>query len=53
MIDSDLTCYFRDKHEVKIINDTTLKCKHCKRYFREVDVDGNLITKETNGCVEK
>lgn len=52
MLNSDLTCFFRDKHEVDIINETTLKCRHCKRYFKEVDVNGNLITDETN-CENK
>jgi len=30
-------------HDLQQINDTTLKCYWCKKYFREVDVSGDLI----------
>ena len=31
-------------HALEKINANTLKCIHCKSYFKEVDVNGVLLT---------
>jgi len=37
---------FYDEHSLQTINETTFKYWWCKKYFKEVDVNGNLIISE-------
>jgi len=35
-------CYGCGMHSIQKINDSMYKCHICKRYFKEVDLNGNL-----------
>lgn len=35
-------------HDIQQINETTLKCWWCKKYFKEVDVNGRIVKNEKN-----
>jgi len=37
---------FHKGHDIQSINETTFKCWWCKKYFKEVDVNGNLISQK-------
>ena len=39
-------CIGCSSHDVGIINETMQKCHKCKKYFKEVDMNGELLNKE-------
>jgi len=43
---------FHKGHDIQSINETTFKCWWCKKYFKEVDVNGNLISQQKQDSVE-
>ena len=36
-------CYGCGVHTIEIINETMQKCTNCKRYFKEVDMNGVIL----------